>query len=151
MPGSQDFDDIWDLSGVEPEKESGRKAEHEGAAEKDEETRRSAANLGSSPADSELSRRLQWANDDHKRKMEVAKAEFEREMERYKATHDRRTNYAILAVVSILFLGAVSILSIVAYQVNNENTLRDKAITLLAPLTGLALGFLSGKVKWPVL
>jgi hypothetical protein len=29
--------------------------------------------------------------------------------------------------------------------------LRDKAITLLAPLTGLALGFLSGKIKWPAL
>jgi archaellum biogenesis protein FlaJ (TadC family) len=83
--------------------------------------------------------------------MELTKAEFEREIERHRVRHDRWTNYGILAIVSLLFLVSVAVLSVIAYQVNNHNTLRDKAITLLAPLTGLALGFLSGKIKWPAL
>jgi|LauGreDrversion2_6_1035139.scaffolds.fasta_scaffold61854_1 hypothetical protein len=117
---------------------------------------------GSSPEDSKLNRQLQKADSDHKRAMELAKAEFEREMEltkaefereieRHRVRHDRWTNYGILAIVSLLFLVSVAVLSVIAYQVNNHNTLRDKAITLLAPLTGLALGFLSGKIKWPAL
>ena len=117
---------------------------------------------GSSPEDSKLNRQLQKADSDHKRAMELAKAEFEREMEltkaefereieRHRVRHDRWTNYGILAIVSLLFLVSVAVLSVIAYQVNNYNALRDKAITLLAPLTGLALGFLSGKIKWPAL
>ena len=54
MPGLEDFDDIWDLTGEAPEQESGRKADHTGAAEIDEETRRLAEGLGSSLPDSEL-------------------------------------------------------------------------------------------------
>ena len=128
---------------------------------------------GSSPEDSKLNRQLQKADSDHKRAMELDKAEFEREMEltkaefereierhrarhdrwieKHRVKHDRWTNYSILVIVSLLFLVSVVVLSIIAYQVNNQNTLRDKAITLLAPLTGLALGFLSGKIKWPAL
>jgi hypothetical protein len=139
------IDEIWDLSGPDPEDEILRELV-----------------FGSSPEDSKLNRQLQKADSDHKRTIELARAEFEREIERHRARHDRWiekhrvkhdrwTNYSILVIVSLLFLISVVVLSIIAYQVNNQNTLRDKAITLLAPLTGLALGFLSGKIKWPAL
>jgi hypothetical protein len=83
--------------------------------------------------------------------MERDKARFERGMERFKTRHDRWTNYIILFIVSLIFLVSVGALSHVAYHSKNQDPLREKAIALLAPLTGLALGFLSGKIKWPAL
>jgi len=129
-----EFDEVWDLSEPDPGDEIFEQFIS-----------------GSSPEDSKLNRQLQKADSDHKRAMELARAEFEREIERHRVRHDRWTNYSILAIVSLLFLISVAVLSAIAYQGNNQNTLRDKAITLLAPLTGLALGFLSGKIKWPAL
>jgi hypothetical protein len=129
-----EFDEVWDLSEPDPGDEIFEQYIS-----------------GSSPEDSKLNRQLQKADSDHKRAMELARAEFEREIERHRVRHDRWTNYSILAIVSLLFLISVAVLSAIAYQGNNQNTLRDKAITLLAPLTGLALGFLSGKIKWPAL
>jgi hypothetical protein len=151
MSGSQDVDDVWDFSGSEPERGSGRKADHRAGEEQDKQLERSMNRFGSSLEDSRHNRELQKVNDRHKRALEVSKADFERKMEEFRARHDRWTNYLILGIVSVLFLASVAILSLVAYQVDNQNTLRDKAITLLAPLTGLALGFLSGKIKWPAL
>jgi hypothetical protein len=129
-----EFDEVWDLSEPDPGDEIFEQYIS-----------------GSSPEDSKLNRQLQKADSDHKRAMELDRAEFEREIERHRVRHDRWTNYSILAIVSLLFLISVAVLSAIAYQGNNQNTLRDKAITLLAPLTGLALGFLSGKIKWPAL
>lgn len=129
-----DIDEVWDLSDPDPE---------------DEVLKQFIS--GSSPEDSKLNRQLQRADSEHKRKMEIARAEFEREIERHRVKHDRWTNYSILAIVSLLFLVSVAVLSAIGYQGKNDYTLRDKAISLLAPLTGLALGFLSGKIKWPAL
>ena len=129
-----DFDEVWDLSEPDPE---------------DEILKQYIS--GSSLEDSKHNRQLQRADSDHKRAMEIARAEFEREIERHRVKHDRWTNYSILAIVSLLFLVSVVVLSVIGYQEKNDYTLRDKAISLLAPLTGLALGFLSGKIKWPAL
>lgn len=107
--------------------------------------------LGSGPQDSAHYRQLQKASEVHKRNMERDKARFERDMERFKTRHDRWTNYIILFIVSLIFLVSVGALSHVAYHSKNQDPLREKAIALLAPLTGLALGFLSGKIKWPAL
>ena len=129
-----DFDEVWDLSEPDPQ---------------DEILEQYVS--GSSLEDSKLNRQLQKADSEHKRAMEIARAGFERDVEWYKVKHDRWTNYSILAIVSLIFLVSVAVLSVIGYQEHNKDTLRDKAITLLAPLTGLALGFLSGKIKWPAL
>jgi hypothetical protein len=133
-----DFHEVWDLSEPDPQ---------------DERLKQTLKQLisGSSPEDSKLNRQLQKDDSDHKKAMEKARAEFERTIELHRVKHDRWTNYSILAIVSLLFLVSVVVLSVIGYQEKNDHTLRDKAISLLAPLTGLALGFLSGKIKWPAL
>jgi hypothetical protein len=140
-----EFDEVWDLSEPDPGDEIFEQY-ISGSSPED-----SKLNRQLQKADSDHKRKMELADSDHKRAMELARAEFERDIERHRVEHDRWTNYSILAIVSLLFLISVAVLSVIAYQVNNQNTLRDKAITLLAPLTGLALGFLSGKIKWPAL
>jgi hypothetical protein len=138
--GQEIFDESWDI-----QEEFGVTGEEEGGYQQLENL------LGSGSQDSAHYRRLQKAAEDHKRSMEAAKASFERDIERFKTRHDRWTNYILLFVVSVIFLISVGVLSHVAYHGKNEDPLREKAIALLAPLTGLALGFLSGKIKWPAL
>jgi hypothetical protein len=133
-----DFDEVWDLSEPDPQDKTLQSLKHKLIS-------------GSSPEDSKLNRQLQKDDSDHKKAMEIAKADFERKIELHRVKHDRWTNYSILAIVSLLFLVSVVVLSVIGYQEKNDHTLRDKAISLLAPLTGLALGFLSGKIKWPAL
>lgn len=134
------YDESWDI-----QEEFGLAGEEDGGYQELEDV------LGSGPQDSAHYRSLQRDNEDHKRQMESAKAAFDRDMEKFKTRHDRWTNYIILFVVSIIFVVSVGALSHVAYSRGNQDPLREKAITLLAPLTGLALGFLSGKIKWPAL
>lgn len=138
----ESFDEEWDIQG-----EFG----FAGAGEEEGGYRELEEALGSGPQDSAHYRQLQKASEQHKRFMELQKAQFERDMEKFKTRHDRWTNYFILGIVSSIFLVSVGVLSHVAYQGKNQDPLREKAITLLAPLTGLALGFLSGKIKWPAL
>lgn len=138
----ESFDEEWD---IQEEFGFAGAGEEEGGLQELEEA------LGSGPQDSAHYRQLQKASEQHKRLMELRKARFERDMEKFRTRHDRWTNYFILGVVSLIFLASVGVLSHVAYQGKNQDPLREKAITLLAPLTGLALGFLSGKIKWPAL
>ena len=96
-------------------------------------------------------RELQIAHERHKRSMERRKFVFDSNMEKAKVCQDRITNYLILAIISLLFVAAIGTLAYVASSNSNESPLRREALSLLGPLTGLALGFLSGKIKWPVL
>lgn len=104
-----------------------------------------------STPESKHHREMQAAQERHKRHMERRKFLFDSSMEKNKVCHDRITNYAILTIISVLFIAAVGTLAYIASNHSERDPLRREAISLLAPLTGLALGFLSGKIKWPVL
>lgn len=97
------------------------------------------------------SRAIEREDASHKRNEDTKKQDHIRQMEIRLHNHNTRINYVLIAIVSVLFGFSVFVLGRVVSNKTEDPAIRREAVSVLGPLVGLALGFLSGKIKWPSL